>query len=581
MQRGEACAYTPTPREATADVRFAAIHRKFDIMEARFDHIDALLHKILQDEISKGTSRGDSTSYEQRCRCTDQKVVRFRDPLLFNNRVAHMKAHTVGGQENSSISVSSIFLSILSPQDISMLSKKLGDPLLSKHLETTSHNVWQEMQKKFVQIFGTITDFAPDLNLLEATIGIFSRLQNAITCSLLPVKEIGTSLMPTVPDPIKKGQLAAIVFIGCVDMRLRNNFGDFSSQVVQAHERAAVCQAIKTLSFMRFSQPAFLHVRLSTLLLFFLMHFTAVPSLSSFIDPIIGMSKAIGLYDSDKNLLCTAQEAEWRESVKLLVCQITYDFRIMLSQKPPKIRDVLLFCKEDIFKKSEVVHFSRSQLLNRMYDRSYRFTFTPRNLHIPSREICENIKQLDSELEKWWETFSDKEWASGFDPNRGAQGALEHILLSQNMLKYHYIMIVVHSIPAYCPDALPEHVTGSLEKVAAAARALYSSGRHLQEAKQQCTMISSAAITTAICTLLYKQLCYPSHPSNHRDLSLLQSGAPSADSNIPYAAIWRALIDIMNRHYEFCNLDTNSTLSLNDREVLVQEFFEDDECVII
>lgn len=565
-------------------------------METRFDHFDAVLSKLAsgmsimtrngtigghvnQSEAKQGGSvqPDELPAYGSQLRCS----------LLFNNRLGHIKAHTIGGKDSTSIYMSSVFLSILSPENISMLAQKLNDPMLPQRLEDTSHKVWREMQTVFVEMFGDNPEFNPDLELLQASMLTYSGLQETIIGHLMPIREVG--LVHSLPEPLKRGQLAAIVLLGCIDMKMRKNYGRFSEQAAEASKRAAIYQTIRTLNFMRFSPPGFLQVRLSTLLIFLLVGLSAVPSLMSFLDPILAMSKAIGLDNPDKTLLCPAEEAEWRETVWLIVRDVTYNFRIMMSQHPPEISDSSTFWLKSILMKPEMKYFGQARQIHRIYDRAYEFTFAPQYQNHSAKEIGETILSLDKELTEWRQDFGDASWNEEFDPATGVNGMMNYVALAMLRTKYHYVLLAVHSIPAFYPDMLPVKMPESLEKAAGAARALYEMGLAAQNSKGECTMVTGAAVTTGICTLLYKQLYYPSELSNRGDLELLRANLSSfrntrwssIDNEIPAVEVWKALIDIMGRHYELFNPDFCEVPAIN-RELLPEEFFQGgEECTII
>ena len=601
-QRGEVCVYTPLPRETTSDTRFAAVHRKLDRMEEKFDRLEAVLGKLLAGEervtnggvIGGGGGDGVRNGAAGPVEIIDSggehsgDTGKFKGNLLFNDRLAIMKAHTVGGQANTSIYMSSVFLSILSPEDISSLAFKLGDPMLPQRLEASSHQAWWDIQNVFVQMFGETTEFEPSLALLEASIRIYTGVVDMFVRPLMPVDEVGFSLQPTTPEPLKKGQLAAIILIGCIDIKLRKDHSTFSEESIEEHERAAVCQAIRTLNFMRFSPPGFLEIRLSTLLVFILLGF-AVPCIMPYLDMIVDMSKAIGLDNPTKRMRYDIKEAEWRERVWYIVCHITYNFRIMLSQKPPAVHSSTVWL-QGMLDRPEMLYFKLAQRLDRIYEKSYPFVFSPHAQKCTTRQICDAIVYLDKELTEWREAISDEDWTRSYQPNMGIKGLMELIPLAIIRIRYHYILLALHSIPAFHPDQLPDSFPGSLAKVSGAAREICKAGVDSYKSKGQCTLITVSAVTTAVCTLLYKQLRYPTDHSNHEDINFLRTSVSSIHSsrwpyghnNIPSAEIWNALVDIMGRHYELCNVDIAQSLTENNPEMLPQEFFQNgDECNII
>lgn len=529
-----------------------------------------------------GFSRKDQGKPDLPIREKDQ----FRGHLLFNDRLVHIKAHAFGGQESTSVYMSSVFLSILSPEDISLLSEKLCDPLLPQYLETISHKIWRDMQTVSLQMFSDHTEFKPDLGFLEASISIYSSIRNTFVHMLLPIDEIGFALRPTIPEPLKNGQFAALLLIASIDMKLRNDFSTFSNEFVEAHERAAIYQSIRSLNFIRFSRPGFLEVRLSILLVFLLMNFAAVPSIVSFLDPIIRMSKAIGLDNPKDEMLYPAREAEWRENVWLIVCQITYNQAIMLSQKPPLLQSRLTNTLKGVMENNLL---RLEQRLHELYNRAYEVSFYPPNQEHSASDICDTIIHLDRELSEWRKSIDDEFWNSDLDTMNGASGLLNFLSLATIRLKYHYIIVTVHSIPAFFPDLLPKKIPGSLKEVTIAARALCESGVCAWQNTRECNLIVGTALTTGACALLYKQLRYPNDESNHDDLRLLTASVDSIrhaeDSSggvmVPQVEIWRGLIELMRRHYDLCSTSLNESWGTDYENPLPPEFFQDGkDCII-
>lgn len=593
VRRGEICIYAPSKRERTSDTRFAAMHHRFDSLEVRFEHLDAFLRRFISPDNTINVESEDARINEfSRGNGSQQELLRqshehFRGHLLFNDRLAHMKAHVVGGQENTSVYMSSVFLSILSPEDIALLSDRLCDPLLTQNLEARSHRVWQEMQTICLRMFNETVEFKPDLSFLEASISTYSNLQDVFLHLLLPVEEIGFALKPTIPESLKNGQFAALLLMACIDIKLRNDFSVFSKESIEKHERAAIHQSIRSLNFMRFSRPGFMEVRLSILLVFLLWNFAAVPSIISFLDPVIDMSRAIGLGDSKDKTLYPAREAEWRENVWHIVCRITYNQKIMLSQKAPQLQSGMNIMSKRHMENSIL---PLEQRLHEMYNRAYEITFYSQNQGHSATDIFNSIIRLDSELFEWRKNIHNEYWNSELDSKTGILGLMKFLSVATLRLKYYYIILAVYSIPAFFPELLPEKIPKSLEKVTMAARALCESGVCAQQNTRECNLIVGTAVTTAACALLYKQLRYSNDASNRDDLRLLSASISSiqhaegvcAGKSAPSVEIWEALIELMSRHYELCSVTSNESWKADDESSLPPEFFQNgQDCIII
>ena len=231
-----------------------------------------------------------------------------------------------------------------------------------------------------------------------------------------------------------------------------------------------------------------------------------------------------------------------------------------------------------------------AQRLDRIYEKAYPFIFSPYAQKHTLWQISDAIGYLDGELTEWRKASNDKDWTRDYYPNTGVNELVELLPLAMVKFRYHYILLALHTIPAFHPDQFPGSLPGSLAKVSGAARELCKAGVDSHKSKGQCTLITLSAVTTAVCTLLYKQLRYPTHNSNHNDIYFvrtsilsIQTGRwPYGHYNISSAGIWKALVDIMGRHYELCNVDTAQSLTDKNLEVLPQEIFQNgDECAII
>lgn len=568
---GYKCVYSPSERQLASDSRFSVIHE-------RLDHVDDVIYSLKSDmetvisSLSTVLARNSSRSKSDlsgEIKLPEKEYVsehQMNEAPLFNDRLAHLKVHTNGDQINTTVYLSSVFLSILSPKDISGLSYILGDQQLPQRLEKVSYNVWCKTQDAYGRLMSPSNNangFRPDVALIQAGINSFKSEGNEYLYPLLPPEDIDLVKWAALPEPLSNGLKAAFIIIGSFDMRIKSNYLGFSKSLVDAQERAAYFQAIRTLNLMRFSCPTFLSVRIAILLSLFLIVFSNLPGMFNLLDPVVEMCKAIKLDSLEAQRSYPREIAEWRSKVWFLGSNLMYCYYVTLSVKPlgPKFTfdDLSLISLNRPELKEQTKMLSCAIRIHEIYDLAYEKLFSVPSSKFSSDELLGNVVYLGEQISAWESDFS---WNSQNIPVLDSFGSFISMFALGNLnYKFLHTVIVIYSIPAFNPGCLPERVPGALSKVSNAARELYKIALISEDIKSECTSVNSIAVTAAICTLLYKQLCYPMHPSNHEDLKTLKNGIhrldqvrwPLVNSQSPQSEIWSVLLDVMDHHYRLHN----------------------------
>lgn len=600
---GYKCVYSPSERQSSSDTRFSAIHERLDqygeILQSLVTSVNEL---VARNAPPPAIETPATTEISSEDKAFDLENSTHEIPL-FNERLAHMKLHASGDHLNTSEYLSSVFLSILSPKDISSLSRMLEDPFLPQSLEMTSHNVWLKTQAIYGRLMEPSDEssgFQPDPRLLQVGIKAYRHSSNQYIHPLLPPDDLDFNEESSLPEPLSKGVKAALIIAGSFELRLQSRYDELPKQFVESQERAALYQAIRTLNLMRFSRPSFCSVRLAILLVFLLAVTSNIPSLMTLLGPIIDMCKVIKLDRPESNKAYPPNIAGWRERVWYLLWNLTYSNTVIWSLKPSGLN----FNESDLLQSS----FSQSEMaeqyrlakyairIHRLYDTAYEKLFVIMSRKCSSKEVLNDILNLSKALTTWENEFPWDAHKLNDESLPNSFGDFVTTFSRGNLVyKFLHTVIAVYSIPAFYPSFLPEPVPYSLEKVSIAARTLYRIALSSQDIKGECTTVNSIAVTAAVCTLLYKQLCHPTHASNKNDLDLLsntihrlnQNRWPSVSGQSPNSEIWQALLDIMARHYQLHNavIPKKSILENpvpNDwNDLFPHEYIEgNDQCVV-
>lgn len=533
---GEECFYQPQPNSSS--YQFEVINRRLAIIENELVEIRA------NNSNKSSVPQAEQISFQQ------NQTIPFP---TFNDRLARMKSHTSGNEESPTVYISGVFFSILSPSDITNLSRRLGDLSLGQKLESLSHGVWKSMQFLMSRIIGPTGEFSPDGVFLEKCKEIYGLSHSPFVHPLVPVDIFERDSWSKVPGQMQQGVFAAIVIYAGESMRFSSDYGPFSRDFVISQVQGAYCQAIRTLNLIHFSSPTFQQVRISVLLVWLLSVFSSVPALFHFLDPLLNMAMAIGLHRSDVNYKFPPYEAESREYVWFLATSMHYSFSIYLSRKPFVCQHRFLEAPRKGLNDFEISLFERNNALHEIYKQARDILFCGRRKKCNSDETFRDIVALDEEIERW-RLSTPEGLLRLYTPNDMTFEEYINKFPSGNLVyKYCYTVICIHSIPALCPEYLSRALPDSLKKISEAARLLLDVTFTIQKFKRGCTPLNGIAITTAICIFLYKQLCYPDDQSNHKDVKLVQAHLHEFKNEIwpssgePHALVetWKFLTDMM------------------------------------
>lgn len=601
---GHMCVYSPSERQLMSDSRFSAIHDHLGDVDEAIKSLSSDISAIKYN-LSELLSRcGTGFKGEESCKAGRWLEASAPEKTMdeapsFNDRLAHLKIHTNGDQISTTVYLSSVFLSILSPKDISSLARVLEDQSLPQRLETASYNVWCKTQAAYGRLMAPSNSnaFQPNEALMKAGIGAFRENANEYIRPLLAPEELDVKKWTSLPEPLSNGLKAALIIIGSVDMRMRSRFEELSKTLIDSQERAAYFQAVRTLNLMRFSRPSFLSVRLAILLSLLLVVFSNLPGLFNLLDPILEMCRAIKLDSPSSQGAYPSKLADWRARVWFLGSNLMYCYYVTLSLKPFTPKFSFQNLSQTRFRWPELTDSERilkcTIKIHEIYDLAFEKLFSVMGRKCSPNELLHDVRNLGKELDEWEKEFS---WDSRDIPELKSFGDFISMFALGNInYKFLHTIITVYSIPAFHPACLPEPVPGSLKKVSNAARELFKIALISEDIKNECTSVNSIAVTTAVCSLLYKQLCYPKEETNLNDLKMLRDNIhrldqvrwPSIDNQSPQVEIWQVLLDIMDRHYKIHNIPREHNAKVNMEQLdlwndlLTQEYIEDtDQCIV-
>lgn len=613
---GSKCEYTPSERQLMSDARFSAIHERLDhvdetmsslasSMKVIVSKVNGLLAESSGSMPSKPAPR-DPNQFENE---NHQSSAVLKPPMQqipqFNDRLSHMKIHTNGDQVSTTVYLSSVFLSILSPKDIDFLVHILNDSLLPERLEAVSYNVWwktQDAYRKLAAPSNDCNEFQPDASLLDVGMTSSRERPHHYVKTLLPAEEIDLVEWTSLAEPLANGLRAAMIIVGCLNVKNKPGYGGFAKDLVVSQERAAYFQAIRTLNWMRFSTPSFFSVRVAILLSLFLVICSNVPGVFNLVDIIVDMCKAIKLDRPEVQRKYPREMGEWREHVWFMGSNLMYCYYITLYLKPSGITFTSSDLSQTVFGRPDLADQRRmvehAMKIHQIYDMTYEQLFRISSRNCSPDELLNDIRILGKELRGWGEGFSWDSTKIHFSKTfSDCNDFLSMFQLGNLYYKYFHTTIAVYSIPAFYPSCLPEVVPNALDLVSSAARELYKIGLMSEEMGSECTAISTVAVTPAVCTLLYKQLCYPTHESNSDDLKLLKDTIhrfdrmrwPLTSGRTPQGEIWQVLLDIMERHYQLHNVSAESEIiaekpaaAYAQHDLLAQEYVDEmNQCIVI
>lgn len=578
--QGEECVYASLP-EDQSDPKLAEINRRLETIENLIKTNQGHLCYASAPVIPKGQDPCRENG-EERSLFTNAQGKKVHLVPTFNDRLTHLKAHTSGIQESSTVYMSGVFLSILSTSDISLLSEKLVDPHLWQYLEEKSYSMWHQSHTLLGRLLKPSKNFSPDPLYFMNCVKIYRLIEGPFIHPLISPEELSDDFLSSISDPLKNGILAAVIIIGSLEMRMRAPCERISLATIREHEDSAYYQVIRSLNMIRFSQPGFIEVRLSMLLWWLLHSFSFFPSTAHFFAPIIEMAKAIGVDRSDLNAKYSPDEALRRNDVWFLLTNYQYILCIPLSMEAATPQSTITSNLDSIG--GDTLKYAIG--IHKIYDKARSQLFSVLSRNCSADQLLNDITSLNKELETWRESLPSALWMNNLDSPSSLRGFLRRFPADNLRYKYYYTVIAIHSIPAYDSSLLPQRNFASLLKVSDAAKELFNMAVQSQQVKGGCTLLHNCNITTAISCFLYKQLRHPDECSSYEDLRMLQENiklfrkniwSPAGEEN-PISQIWEVLIDIMARHHDiYC---VNSSEKVYNEMMSTAGMDGTDQCAI-
>lgn len=559
------CVYASSVRPSMTEARFAALENRVGYIDKLESRIKALEHALYgcggSFQPHSGQSQGNIMPHA--IIAADSEVTdRHGGPVpTFNDRLARMKAHTSGDQENSTIYLSGAFFSILNPSDIGGLSEKLGDPFLWEHLENTSYNVWRRSHECLEKVTSIEYDFEPDPAFLKKCVDIYVGCDSSITRLFLPPDEVA-SLKHNDLSRFEKGIASAVIIVGCASMRMSYDSGLFSESDVETQERWAIYWALRTLSLVHFCQPNFFLIRLWTLLLWLLFVFNSVPSKLRFLKPILDAAKSIGLDDARVNLCFSRPDAEWRETVWFFTTFLEYCLAIPLSFKPHAAQALAPQALGRFFSEEHVMVLKYSAKLHFLFDSIHENFFALPDKSVSPDDTLRNILRTDYDLSVWLQEIPMSIWNAAMPLHPRLADFLNYFPIYTLHSKYNHVVVAIHSIPAFCPEFLPQVFNDSIWKVSKAAKALFEAATVCQAVKGHLSPLHVIGVTESVCCFLFKQIHYPADGSNLEEKEMLVKHLRHFTDIFPFSSIrkhpvseiWEFLVKLMSQFQEIHNL---------------------------
>lgn len=540
---GEECVYISTNRQHSSHLQLNSMNKRIERLERAFAKFTG--SKASQNDESSLQERDSSDD-----NASNQDIDRIPQPT-FNDRLGRMKIYTSGDEPSSTTYISGMVVSVLSPDHINTLSRRLGDPLLGYKFEALSHDLWRSTQTVVARMFESTGEISPNTPLFKKCTEIYCGSSIFLFHPLVPPSTFETNYWQSIPDPLRNGVVAAVIISGALDMRCNSDYRGFSKEFVDIELQKAYYQAIRSLNLMHFSKPSFQLARVSLLLFWLLAVTTAIPSLFHFLEAIVDIAKKIRINRADINSRYPKKEAEWREHVWFLICTIQYTHCTALSLKS-LVSEPELVTHNLRLSMSEASYLEHTLELNRIYDRSFKYLFGL-NPGISQDSLCEELQNLVATAENWKVHTRREIWETSLP----AEPTLNDLLYCYSSFdvqyNYYYILIAIHSIPAFDRDFFPGIFPKSLLKITEAARDLFRVSLSSQRLTRGLSPRGSIGVTTSLFVLLYKQLCYPSDRSSLSDLDYIQKSLhefrneiwPARGENNPLMGTWQLLADIM------------------------------------
>lgn len=553
IEKDQECVYTALPRKSIPDAELSVLNNRIDILQRDVKRLAKVQYILSRD--------------------------RNHELSSFNDRMAALKTFTSTNQESSTPLISGIFLSIVSPKEISQLSQKLEYPLLWQYLEQISHDLWSETHKQLVQ-YDEATFFCPDAKYLDKCRDLYSRAESPYICGLLSRQELDSLDWTCLSGSYQRAVLSAIMIVGSVVLSAKSESEGISKSSVKAHKGSALFQAIRSLNSFRFSGTDLFGIRLSVLLLWLLFSFSSFPSTMRYLSHISSRARSMGLDRDEVNKKYTEREAAMRTNTWFLLCNLHDTLVIPGSLKPTHELYVTFQRNHSTSFDEEVT--KQAAIVSDIYVKVRKSFFSAES----SEDTLNAIYRLDAELMVWEQSLPSFFFQVGSSKDPCLLRSFAHFSFTDMKRKFYHMVILIHSTCAFRLRDFQENSLGSLKKLTEAARALLELEFSTLSLSGECSILQNYGITAAIFCLFCKNICYPHEITNYEDLRLLQRYLHIIESDLGEREgicktsfmVWSSIVNVMGWHHRKMQPTGPSESMRDDNLVLASGSYAGDYC---
>lgn len=527
----------------------------------------------------------------------------------FNDRLEQLMLNQTAGNLDSLMYTSGIFLSILSPNEVESLSRKMHNPNTIIWLSKTSNLIWR-LQQRSMMMLVEVSDQEIDPEFAQFCMGLHRQVlsdlntrfgsdfrNKFIPASLISNDDISPEQFPNWPVHLRRGIIAALVLEGAVILKMSapNKRTRWSDEYISKQQRIAFQHCINLLNIVKFSRPSYMLAKTCSFIICHVSKFFCVPAILAFLDSLLDLARSLALNSEAVN--SKLPEAKAKERLYLWDMIIRgYNQQMICRLSTPKIGDIP-------FIKSWGSEFeSGNDGMKNIYLRCRKKLFgLYKNRSVPRSDIYKEIVRSGAELDEWWKNWCEKKKSihTSTDKNNAnttskgkkrrstansserlqngstdSDGPAFVVGLATNeyidiaiksfhiQLYREYLLtkLIIYSIPAFYPQYLPESVPNALGIVQQTAHDLLLLAVDETKSVGVCYDAMTLCTTAAIGALLFKQLKHPENPTNKEDIEFLKSNVPLlnaeswpsvVDGQSAMMELWTALLHIMVKVYEF------------------------------
>lgn len=380
------------------------------------------------------------------------------------------------------------------------------------------------------------------------------------------------------PPRIRSGFEAAVV-LECYLASFFNKPSDaqtFSTEFCEIQHRIALYKAIEFLESMAFSEPSFLLVRCGITLIWLMHKFIFLPSSARYLLVIASKARAIKIDIDEFNFRFSLNMGVQRIAVWHVLTFFHRTNSIFRLEKTPT-NDSSKYT--NYFGSTSPLGYSLE--IHRIYNEMRETLFEIFNGGYSPKKLYGVILQLDTDISIWYSQLPEYYHQTSFSARNAGSKGFEYYLTTHyipiTLLKYYHTLLLIHSIPAFYPDFLPSTIPRpSLQIVTESAYRILEFASEESRFRRSCGYSLSLVVTTAVGTLLCRQLRYPQHQKDNQDnLEKLQKIMENLiiSEYLPFmptirnpaVQIWKELLEIMSQ------LIANSSLMQSPEEEPMEE----------